>query len=90
MFCDGYRFGIDGLGDHVFKPFKLLSVYYQLICVISYHSYPGRGGGGGLRYTMATHNGYTMATAQSGSSEHQHIGLVSPFEGKKGGWSTSK
>ena len=46
----------------------------------------GKGGedprGGALRYQMATH---CQMAAQSCSSEHQNIGAVSSFEGKKGG-----
>ena len=40
------------------------------------------GGGGAMRYQMATH---CQTVARSGSSEHQNIGAVDSFEGKKGG-----
>ena len=39
---------------------------------------PGGGGGGALRYRMATH----CQTAQSRSGECQNIGAVNCFEGK--------
>ena len=45
-----------------------------------------RGGGGALRYRMATH---CQMGARSGSGERQNIGAVNSFEGKKGGQSTS-
>ena len=42
---------------------------------------PG-GGGGALRYQMATHCQMTM---RSESGEHQNIGGVNSFKGRKGG-----
>ena len=40
------------------------------------------GGGGALRYRMATH---CQTAARSGSGERQNIGAVNSLEGKKGG-----
>ena len=48
-------------------------------------SIPG-GGGGALRYQMATQ---CQTAARSGSSERQNIGAVNSFEAKKGGRSNS-
>ena len=44
------------------------------------------GGGGALRYQMATH---CQTATWSGGGERQNIGAVYSFEGKKGGRSTS-
>ena len=43
---------------------------------------PGGGGGGALRYRMATH---CQMVAWSGSRERQNIGAVNSFECRKGG-----
>ena len=42
---------------------------------------PGAGGGA-LRYRMGTH---CQTAARSGSGEHQNVGAVNSFEGKKRG-----
>ena len=54
----------------------------QLLCTLSSFCGVVDSGGGALRYQMATR---CQTAVQRGSGEHQNIGAVNSFEGKKGG-----